>query len=109
MSTPDNTKEIAVLAGGCFWCVEAVLEQLRGVEHVESGYAGGHVPNPTYQQICTGTTGHAEVVRVRFDSREISYQEILKVFFMTTLVLAKMKRFNPIGQGRSKLNKKINF
>ncbi|PKB66716.1 MAG: peptide-methionine (S)-S-oxide reductase [SAR202 cluster bacterium Io17-Chloro-G3] len=83
MSTPGNTKEIAVLAGGCFWCVEAVLEQLRGVEHVESGYAGGHVPNPTYQQICTGTTGHAEVVRIRFDSREISYQEILNVFFMT--------------------------
>ncbi len=79
---PDP-KEQATLGGGCFWCLEAVLEQLRGVEKVESGYAGGATLHPTYQQVCTGTTGHAEVVQVTFDPAVISYREILEVFFAT--------------------------
>lgn len=74
-------REIATLAGGCFWCLEAVYEQLRGVEKVESGYAGGHVPNPTYRQVTTGTTGHAEVVQVTFDPAVITFRELLEVFF----------------------------
>ena len=78
---PDHNSEIATLAGGCFWCLEAVFNDLRGVERVESGYAGGHDPNPTYQQVCTGTTGHAEVVQVTFDPGVVSYKEILEVFF----------------------------
>lgn len=73
--------EIATLGGGCFWCLEAVYQELKGVVHVESGYAGGHVPQPTYEQVCDGTTGHAEVVRVEFDPAVISYREILEIFF----------------------------
>src|SRR2546428_1832691 len=60
-------REVATLAGGCFWCLEAVFQQLKGVEKVESGYAGGHVANPSYEQVCTGTTGHAEVLQITFD------------------------------------------
>lgn len=79
---PDkNQMEIATLAGGCFWCLEAVFKQLRGVERVVSGYAGGSVPDPSYQQVCSGTTDHAEVVQIRFDPRQISYRELLEVFF----------------------------
>lgn len=73
--------EIATLAGGCFWCLEAVYLELRGVVHVESGYAGGHVPNPNYRQVCTGRTGHAEVVRLTFDPGRVSFRDILRVFF----------------------------
>lgn len=73
--------ETAVLGGGCFWCLEAVYQQLKGVSHVESGYAGGHVPDPTYEQVCGGGTGHAEVVRVEFDPAVISYRDILEIFF----------------------------
>jgi len=73
--------EIATLAGGCFWCLEAVFEQLRGVTKVASGYAGGDVPNPSYQAVCTGTTGHAEVVQVAFDPAVIRYRDLLDVFF----------------------------
>jgi peptide-methionine (S)-S-oxide reductase len=79
--TNPQTGEIATLGGGCFWCLEAVFEQLRGVTTVESGYTGGTTPNPSYQQVCTGSTGHAEVVRVTFDPAVISYREILEVFF----------------------------
>jgi peptide-methionine (S)-S-oxide reductase len=74
-------KETATLGGGCFWCLEAVFENLRGVERVVSGYAGGHLADPSYQQVCTGTTGHAEVVQVTFDPAVISYREVLEVFF----------------------------
>ncbi len=74
-------KEVATLGGGCFWCLEAVYEELRGVEKVESGYSGGHVPNPTYREVCSETTGHAEVVQVTFDPAVVSYKEILEVFF----------------------------
>ncbi|MBI5649666.1 MAG: peptide-methionine (S)-S-oxide reductase MsrA [Chloroflexi bacterium] len=73
--------EIATLAGGCFWCIEAVFDELAGVISVESGYAGGSAPNPTYQQVCTGATGHAEVARITFDPSVISFADLLRVFF----------------------------
>ena len=73
--------ETATFGGGCFWCLEAAFETIRGVQSVVSGYAGGESVNPTYRQVCTGTTNHAEVVRVEFDPEEITYQELLTVFF----------------------------
>lgn len=73
--------EIATLGGGCFWCTEAVYQQLKGVEKVESGYSGGRIPDPTYEQICEGTTGHAEVVRLHFDNAIVGYRDILEIFF----------------------------
>ena len=73
--------QTAILGGGCFWCTEAVYQQIMGVESVESGYTGGQVAQPTYEQICTGKTGHAEVVKLTFDSAIISYREILEIFF----------------------------
>jgi peptide-methionine (S)-S-oxide reductase len=73
--------ETATLGGGCFWCLEAVYNELRGVEHAVSGYAGGSLPDPTYDQVCSGRTGHAEVVQVTFDPSIISYREVLEVFF----------------------------
>jgi peptide-methionine (S)-S-oxide reductase len=73
--------ETAILGGGCFWCTEAAFTELKGVETVQSGYAGGDVVNPSYQQVCTGRTGHAEVVEVKFDPAVISYDDILRVFF----------------------------
>ena len=76
-----GTREVATLAGGCFWCLEAVFEQLQGVERVISGYAGGAAPNPTYKQVCTGSSGHAEVVQVTFDPAAISYRDLLEIFF----------------------------
>jgi len=76
----DDT-ERATLAGGCFWCVEAAFEELAGVESVTSGYAGGHVEDPTYEEVCSGETGHAEVVRVEYDTEELSYPDLLEVFF----------------------------
>lgn len=69
------------MAGGCFWCLEAIYDELRGVEDVVSGYSGGNVPNPSYEMVCTGTTGHAEVVQLTFDSKLISFKQILQVFF----------------------------
>jgi peptide-methionine (S)-S-oxide reductase len=75
--------ETATLAAGCFWCVEAVFGRLRGVEKVVSGYAGGTVPNPTYQEVCSGTTGHAETVQITFDPETISFDELLEVFWRT--------------------------
>ena len=73
--------ETATLGGGCFWCTEAIFTQLKGVESVDSGYSGGKVPNPSYEQVCTGETGHAEVVQVKFDPKVISYMDILRIFF----------------------------
>ncbi|HEY6251055.1 MAG TPA: peptide-methionine (S)-S-oxide reductase MsrA [Candidatus Angelobacter sp.] len=73
--------EIAILGGGCFWCLEAVFDRLDGVKSVESGYMGGRIDNPTYQQVCSGNTGHVEVVRVTFDPQELSYRDLLEVFF----------------------------
>ena len=77
----NATSEVATLAGGCFWCIEAVFQKVDGVESVISGYAGGTTVNPTYQQVCTGETGHAEVVQITFDPSKISYREILEMFF----------------------------
>jgi len=73
--------EVATFGGGCFWCLEAVFEQLEGVRSVVSGYAGGTVPNPSYEQVCTGTTGHAEVVQITFDPEKMGYRELLEIFF----------------------------
>ena len=75
------TQEIATLAGGCFWCLEAVYDQLQGVSSVESGYMGGKTPKPNYEDVCSGTTGHAEVVQVTFDPDVVSYEDLLGVFF----------------------------
>ena len=77
----QSSLETATLAGGCFWCLDAVFDQLKGVKEVVSGYSGGKRPNPTYEQVCSGATGHAEVVQIRFDPKEVSYREILQVFF----------------------------
>ena len=82
MSTNSNGREETItLGGGCFWCLEAVYDEMRGVTDVLSGYAGGHVPNPTYRQVCSETTGHAEVVQVTFNPDEVSLEELLSVFF----------------------------
>ena len=80
---PDHqeTREVTTLGGGCFWCIEAAFDEIRGVLNVESGYSGGATTSPTYQQVCSGTTGHAEVVQVTFDSNTISFKEILEIFF----------------------------
>lgn len=77
----NTGNQVATLAGGCFWCLEAVFDELKGVESVESGYSGGHVPNPTYKQVCGETTGHAEAVRITFDPSAITYADLLQVFF----------------------------
>jgi peptide-methionine (S)-S-oxide reductase len=73
--------ETATLAGGCFWCLEAVYDQVKGVKDVVSGYTGGHVANPTYERVCSGKTGHAEAVQITFDPEQISYRELLEIFF----------------------------
>jgi len=81
---PGNTQkalEVATLAGGCFWCLEAACDQLKGVHSVESGYTGGDAPNPSYEEVCSGDTGHAEAVKISFDPDEISYTDLLEVFF----------------------------
>ena len=80
-STVTGRNETATLGGGCFWCLDAVFRGLRGVSRVVSGYAGGHVPNPTYEQVCGKKTGHAEVVQVEFDPQEIAFADILRLFF----------------------------
>ncbi len=102
-STPDTLKpadgktELATLGGGCFWCVEAVYQELNGVMKVESGYAGGHVRNPTYQEICTGTTGHAEVAQITFDPSIVSFEEILEVFFTVHDPTTLNRQGNDVG------------
>jgi peptide-methionine (S)-S-oxide reductase len=80
-SPGSSTGEVATLAGGCFWCLEAVFDELKGVGSVESGYSGGKVPNPTYAQVCDGDTGHAEAVQITFDPQVLSYRDLLTVFF----------------------------
>ena len=89
--------EIATLAGGCFWCVEAVFQQLDGVERLESGYIGGSVPNPTYKLVCGGDTGHAEALRIWFDPARISYGDLLDVFFATHDPTQLNRQGNDIG------------
>lgn len=82
MDGPDKL-EVATFGGGCFWCVEAVFRQVAGVASVVSGYAGGSVENPTYEQVCTGTTGHAEVCQIRFDPAKVGYEDLLDIFWKT--------------------------
>ena len=89
--------ETATLGGGCFWCLEAVYERMEGVLSVQSGYAGGHVENPTYEQVCTGTTGHAEVAQVTFDPAVTSYREILEVFFAIHDPTTRDRQGNDVG------------
>lgn len=89
--------QTAVLGGGCFWCLEAVFEQLQGVSEVVSGYSGGHVPNPTYEEVCSGRTGHAEVVRITFDPGLVSYPELLEVFFTIHDPTTRDRQGNDIG------------
>jgi peptide-methionine (S)-S-oxide reductase len=79
----DGGKDVATLAGGCFWCTEAIFKELRGVEKVESGYSGGKVANPSYEQVSTGNTGHAEAIQITFDPKVISFKDLLDVFFVT--------------------------
>lgn len=83
LATPPVGREFAVLAGGCFWCTEAIYAEMQGVEKVESGYTGGHIKNPGYREICTGRTGHAEAVRITFDPELVSFGELLEVFWRT--------------------------
>ena len=90
-------QEIATLAGGCFWCTEAVYQNLKGVSAVESGYIGGERPNPTYEQVCSGTTGHAEAIRVSFDPDVISYADLLDIFFATHNPTTLNRQGNDVG------------
>lgn len=87
----------AYLAGGCFWCLEAVFQRLKGVEKVESGYMGGHVAHPTYRQVCGGGTGHAEAVRITYDAEKISYPELLDVFFTIHDPTTRNRQGNDVG------------
>ena len=89
--------ETATLAAGCFWCVEAVFDDLVGVEDVVSGYSGGHTENPTYQQVCSETTGHAEVVQIRFDSSQLTFADLLRVYFTVHDPTTVNRQGNDIG------------
>jgi peptide-methionine (S)-S-oxide reductase len=91
------SKEVATLCGGCFWCVETVYNQLKGVESAISGYMGGHVDNPTYEQVCAKTTGHAEIVNVTFDNSVISFQDVLNVFFTVHDPTTLNRQGNDVG------------
>jgi peptide-methionine (S)-S-oxide reductase len=94
----DSSKsEVATLAGGCFWCLEAVFDDMKGIESVESGYMGGEAPNPTYEQVCGGRTGHAEVVRLTFDPAVVSFREILQVFFVIHDPTTRDRQGNDVG------------
>ena len=94
---PFSMADEIILAGGCFWCVEAVFLQLEGVESVESGYIGGHVDQPTYRQVCGGDTGHAEAIKVRFDAAAISRDDLLAIFFATHEPTQLNRQGNDIG------------
>jgi peptide-methionine (S)-S-oxide reductase len=93
----NNELETATLAAGCFWCVEAVFDDLIGVHDVVSGYSGGHKDNPTYQEVCAETTGHAEVVQIKFDPAEISYADVLRIFFSVHDPTTLNRQGNDIG------------
>jgi peptide-methionine (S)-S-oxide reductase len=97
MNGQEKKLEVATLGGGCFWCVEAVLQRIEGVEKVVSGYSGGKVKNPTYEQVCDGTTGHAEVVQVTFDANKISFAEILDVFWHSHNPTTLNRQGNDVG------------
>ncbi len=93
----QTTTEMATLAGGCFWCVEAVYDRVKGVISVESGYIGGQVPNPTYEAVCMGRTGHAEAVRITFDPAVVSYRELLEMFFAVHDPTTLNRQGNDVG------------
>jgi peptide-methionine (S)-S-oxide reductase len=93
----QNGREVATLAGGCFWCVEAVFDELKGVEGVVSGYTGGNVPNPTYEQVCGKRTGHAEAVQITFDPAQVSFRELLQVFFTVHDPTTPNRQGNDVG------------
>ncbi len=93
----STDQRIATLGGGCFWCVEAVFDELKGVVGVESGYSGGTVPNPTYQEVCTGKTGHAEVVQITFNPQSISYRDILRIYFTVHDPTTLNRQGNDVG------------
>jgi len=97
VETPSAKSEIATLAGGCFWCLEAVYDELRGVQSVESGYMGGRVEQPSYDDVCSGGTGHAEVVQIRFDPAQVSYRELLEVFFVIHDPTTRDRQGNDFG------------
>jgi peptide-methionine (S)-S-oxide reductase len=99
MTNEVNNKELdtALFGAGCFWCVEAMFQRLDGVVKVESGYAGGHALNPTYKEVCTGTTGHAEVCRITFDPKEISYETLLSIFWQTHDPTTLNRQGNDVG------------
>jgi len=97
MAESSNDFETATLAAGCFWCVEAVFDDLKGVEDVVSGYSGGHTENPTYRQVCDGNTGHAEVAEIKFDSNVISFKDILRVFFSVHDPTTMNRQGNDVG------------
>jgi len=92
------TTETAILGGGCFWCVEAAIKQLQGVESVRSGYMGGASPNPTYQQVCSGKTGHVEVAEITFDPSVITYSDLLRVFFTLHDPTTLNRQGNDVGE-----------
>ena len=93
----DAAKELATLAGGCFWCLEAVFDDLRGVDSVESGYMGGKTANPSYEEVCSGETGHAEVAQLSFDPKQVSFKEILEVFFVIHDPTTLNRQGNDVG------------
>jgi peptide-methionine (S)-S-oxide reductase len=97
MTQPENADEIATLAGGCFWCLEAVFDDLKGVASVESGYMGGRLQNPTYAEVCGGNTGHAEVVQIRFDPAMVSFGDLLEVFFVIHDPTTRNRQGNDTG------------
>lgn len=90
-------REVATLGGGCFWCLEPIFKELRGVDSAVSGYAGGHVANPSYRQVCNGDTGHAEVVQVTFDPNVIAYRELLRIFFTFHDPTTRNRQGNDVG------------
>ncbi len=92
-----TTQQVATLGGGCFWCTEAVFSEIEGVVKVESGYSGGSLTNPTYEQVSTGTTGHAEVIQITFDSSIVSFKEILEIFFATHDPTSMNRQGNDVG------------
>ncbi len=93
----DAGKEVATLAGGCFWCLEAVFDVLKGVDSVESGYMGGRTANPSYEEVCSGETGHAEVTQLTFDPKQVSFREILEVFFVIHDPTTLNRQGNDVG------------
>jgi methionine-S-sulfoxide reductase len=93
----ESKNEIAILGAGCFWCIEAIFQQLKGVKSVESGYSGGHIKNPAYREVCNGTTGHAEVARIIFNPDQISFTEILEVFWKVHDPTTLNRQGNDVG------------